>query len=445
MPPPHRDPGPRRLLRLFDRAREPSFALDAEARLSYVNPAFEAALGVRAADVLGRACRPEAAAEGFDLGAALAPPPETADGRPVGGLARFGPGDYRRVEHWPRHDAGGRLLGYAGQVGPPGGPPRDLDSPSMSLRAELGRALDRRAGRAGADVLAGEGPAHRRLLDQVDAASAGTFSALILGEPGTGKRTVARSIHGGGGPLIPVDTAALGAVEVDRLARAEAGRGVLVTLLLVDAYRLPRDVQATIVGAPPSTFRLLATETREPEPALRDGLLRPDYYYALTTATIRLAPLRDRLDELPLLAQHRLGRSEGPGPRGFRPEALDALGRHDWPGNLRELGRVIDEARRRARGPLIGVEDLPPDLGGPRAAAYLPPPMPAVALPLDEALERLERALIARVLAAAGGNKSRAAEALRISRPRLHRRLSELGMADPPPPGPAGGGPGPPS
>ena len=443
MPPPPRDPARRRLLRLFDRADEPAFALDAEARLTYLNPALEAAAGIIAADALGRRCRPGAAAEGFPLGEALAPPPEAADGRPVAGLARLGPGHYRRLHLWPRHDPQGRLLGYAGQLGPPGGEPGDLDAPSTRLRAELARALDCRAGRAGADLLAGSGPAHRRLLDQVDAAAATTTPVLILGEPGTGRRTVAAAIHGRRGPLVPVDAPALGPAEIDRLLRAEARPDGPVTLLLLDACTLPRDLQATLSNTDAGVFRLLAIDTKEPDQAYHSGLMKLGYYYLLTTAIIRLAPLRDRLDELPLLAQHRLERAEGPGPRGFRPEALEILGRHDWPGNLRELGRVIDAAHARATGPLIGPDDLPATLGGPRAGAYLPPPMPAAETPLDEALERVERSLIARALAASGGNKSKAAASLRISRPRLHRRITELGMADPPPSDPDGGGPGP--
>jgi DNA-binding NtrC family response regulator len=94
----------------------------------------------------------------------------------------------------------------------------------------------------------------------------------------------------------------------------------------------------------------VATTADDPERARLDDRLRPDLYYALTTLVIRLAPLRDRLDELPLLAQHLLERANRRGERRrseFSPEAMDALIGYDWPGNLRELARVIDAAHAR--------------------------------------------------------------------------------------------------
>jgi DNA-binding NtrC family response regulator len=110
--------------------------------------------------------------------------------------------------------------------------------------------------------------------------------------------------------------------------------------------------------------------------ARREDRLRSDLYYALTGLLIRVPPLRQRLEELPLLAQHCLERANDRGTRrhhGFTPEALEVLAGYDWPGNLRELGRVIDAAHERAAHDLIGAADLPSSIRGSLGAAYTPP------------------------------------------------------------------------
>ncbi len=165
--------------------------------------------------------------------------------------------------------------------------------------------------------------------------------------------------------------------------------------------------------------------------------LRPDLYYALTTLVIRTRPLRERLDELPLLAQSLLERTNARGARqrgGFSPEALAALLAYDWPGNLRELARVVEAAHARGEGDWIDVDDLPAAIRGHLGAAYTPPPMPTQVTPLDDLLTQVERRLIEQALQRARQNKSRTAELLGISRPRLYRRIKELNLPDVPDP-----------
>ena len=115
---------------------------------------------------------------------------------------------------------------------------------------------------------------------------------------------------------------------------------------------------------------------------------------------------------------------------GFAPRALETLTAYDWPGNLPELARVIEHAHARAAGPLIAVDDLPATIRGNLGGAYNPPAAPASIKPLDELLTEVERRLIETALRQSRSNKSRAAEILGISRPRLYRRIKELNLPD---------------
>ncbi|MCA1686601.1 MAG: transcriptional regulator, partial [Planctomycetia bacterium] len=209
------------------------------------------------------------------------------------------------------------------------------------------------------------------------------------------------------------------------------------TLILGDVLDLPRDHQSRLAGSLDSRTRLIATTASDPDAALAAERLRPDLYYALTTLVIRLAPLRDRLDELPVLAQHHLERANLRNARqrsGFSEEALRTLVGYDWPGNVRELVRVVESAHGRGVGDAIEADDLPAAIRGHLGAAYTLPATPPPVAPLDELLTLVERRLIENALTRSRHNKSRAAELLGISRPRLYRRIKELNLPDEPEP-----------
>jgi DNA-binding NtrC family response regulator len=312
--------------------------------------------------------------------------------------------------------------------------------------------------------LIGSGPFQHRLLDQVRVAARSTIAVLIVGEPGTGKRHVARTIHQQGPnpqqPLVPYDCEALpaeilerelfgGDRQKDRESRGNplssgAGRPRLSlgdgsTLLIREILMLPRDLQARLVAALDTRVRLLATTANDPEIALQNEQLRPELYYALTGLVLRLRPLRERRDELPVLAQHLLERANQRGGEqrtGFSPQAIGALLAYDWPGNLRELARVVDYAHARpgSQGSLVEVDDLPTSIRGNLGAGFAPPAAPGPIEPLDEILTQVERRLIETALRQARRNKSRAADLLGISRPRLYRRIKELNLPDEPEP-----------
>jgi len=452
---------------LWQHAREPIFWLDPALRLTWVNRAWEKLTGHPAESVVGLTCQahgPTSAGDLADLSASFHPPPESLAGQPRGTRALIvhagGDGVWHRVEFWPFRDEHDALIGFLGLVRSVDGEPSVPETQANQLHVELLEIKRQLHKQAGFDSLIGFGPAHRRLLDQVRLAAASTTPVLIVGEAGVGKRHAARAIHQTGPvrqrPLIPFDCECLpaeilerelfglersaAAAAVDASSAGEAGRPRLSlwdgsTLLFREILMLPRDLQARLIAALDAPVKLLATTASDPDAALEREQIRPELYFALTTLVLRLAPLRERRDELPVLAQHLLDRANQRGGEqrtGFSPEAITALTSYDWPGNLRELARVIDHAHAQPHGEgrLVAPEDLPPSIRGNLAGAYLPPSQPNPIKPLDELLTEVERRSIETVLRLARGNKSRAAELLGISRPRLYRRIKELNLPD---------------
>jgi DNA-binding NtrC family response regulator len=407
---------------------------------------------------------PSRAGDLADLAASFHPPPESMAGQPAGGPALIlhaeGQRLWRRIEFWPFRDEHGALIGLLGTVRPAESSPSVPDSADGRLHAELLEIRCRLQQRYGLDSLIGFGPAHRRLLEQVRLAAGAGVPVLIVGEPGTGRRQVARTIHQLGSgwerPLVSFDCTALPAEILERelfgvtdpdapgsgpasatgaARRPRLSLGDGSTLLIVEVLSLPRDLQARLTAALDARVRLLATTTVEPEVALEAEQLRPELYFALTTLVLRLEPLRHRRDELPALAQHlleRVNQRGGEQRSGFSASAIAALIAYDWPGNLTELARVVEYAHAHAReaGPLIGPDDLPGTIRGNLGAAYAPPISPHPIKRLDELLTEVERRLIETALRQARSNKSRAAEILGISRPRLYRRIKELNLPD---------------
>ncbi len=452
---------------LWQQALEPIFWLDPALKLSWVNQAWEQLTGYPAHRVLGLTCQdhaPTHPGDPIDLAASFHPPPEALAGQPSGTPTLIfhagGEPIWRRLEFWPFRDQDQNLIGLLGLVRPVDCPPSVPDTQVNPIHVGLLETRRRLVTQYGFDSLIGFGPSHRRLLEQVRLAAASTMPVLIVGETGTGKRRVARTIHQQGPgrlcPFVPFDCEALPAeilerdlfTDEQRTARDTDLRVAAVgsvkprlsmsdgsTLLLREIAKLPRDLQARLVASLDSHVRLVATTALDPDTARKTDLLRPELYFALTTLVLRLQPLRERRDELPIMAQHLLERANHRGGTvrgGFSPQAISVLMTYDWPGNLSELARVIDHAhaQQRSEGPLITLEDLPVSIQGNLGAGY-PPPTPASSTkPLDELLTEVERRLIETALRQTRSNKSRAAEMLGISRPRLYRRIKELNLPD---------------
>jgi DNA-binding NtrC family response regulator len=452
-------------LPLWEKACVPVFWLDSELKLTWVNRAWERLTGFRADAVVGLTSHAHAPTRGDDLAdlvASFHPPPESVAGQPCGTqtliLQAGGEPIWRRVEFWPFCDEQDALLGLLGMVRALDGPPSVPNSCESALHVEL---LEIRRGlqkQAGFDGLIGSGPAHRRLLDQVRLASASAAPVLIVGESGTGKRQVARTIHqnspGRHLPLVPFDCEALPAEILERelfgaetslssesgatssaskTARPRLSLGDGSTILIREILMLPRDLQARLAASLDSPVRLLGTTALDPDIALGREQIRPELYFVLTTLVLRLAPLRDRRHELPVLAQHMLERANQRGGKqrtGFSPQVIAAFMSYDWPGNLQELARVVDSAHARAGDSRLTIDDLPAPFRSRLGESFLPPTAPSPIKPLDQLLTEVERRLIETALRQARGNKSRAAEILGISRPRLYRRIKELELPD---------------
>jgi len=319
----------------------------------------------------------------------------------------------------------------------------------IALHGHISRFRQEAAARYGADRLIGNGPAMRLARRQVELAVGSRCSVLLVGLPGSGRQHLAAAIHYGSnaalsgasaaGPLIPLDCSLLGADLLDStiaaLNRVNA-RGESpgqCTLLLNRVDELSADVQtelAIILGRRPPALRLLATAAQPLAELARHKKFRDDLAAMLSTIVVELPPLAQRRDDLRLLTQLFLEEANAAGSRqigGFSAAALDRLDAYAWPGNLDELAEVVAQSHRRAAGPEIGLEDLPEKLHlAAQAAAH--PRRTEETIVLDEYLARVERELIRRALARVKGNKARAARLLGMTRPRLYRRMVQLGL-----------------
>ncbi|HVV88481.1 MAG TPA: sigma 54-interacting transcriptional regulator, partial [Kofleriaceae bacterium] len=380
--------------------------------------------------------------------------------------------------------------------------------------------------RLGDGELIGRSPAALALLDLVARVAPTDATVLLGGESGSGKEMVARAIHRSSrraqGPCVAVNCAALteslieselfghekgaftGATErkVGRFESADKG-----TLFLDEIGEMPLALQTKLLrvleerrfervgGTRPITVdvRLVAATNRDLTDMVRRGTFREDLYYRLSVVATTVPPLRERGEDIPLLAEHFLARMRQQVGRrvvGFRPEAMRLLCAHTWPGNVRELRNAVERAVVLGRGEWIEEADLPPGLGtrlgGPRRAAPTPPlgsqmmsaspaeataagarsssptiptptpaamptptapaaspashpsivvPAPATAAPAAptsspaRSLRELEKDGIVAALAATNGNKAQAAAILEIDRSTLYKKLKEYGLA----------------
>jgi len=177
--------------------------------------------------------------------------------------------------------------------------------------------------------------------------------------------------------------------------------------------------------------RLIASTNRDPEPAVRSGHLREDLYYRLQASVIRVPPMRERLEDVPLLVEHFIALFNERMLRparvvGMEEDALAAMQRYRWPGNVRELANAVESAFTFGRSPTIRLADLPPAIARPgREQAEARPPAARSAF---QTFAEAERDLIANALEATGGNKLRAAKMLKISRKKLYAKITKYGL-----------------
>ena len=307
--------------------------------------------------------------------------------------------------------------------------------------------------------IVGRAPEMEKLYRIIAKAAHSTHPVLILGESGTGKEMVARSIHYSGPyrdkPFIPVDCGSLvptlieselfgyvkgaftGAVQSKDglLAIAEGG-----TIFLDEIGELPIDLQAKLlrsiqekeirpVGSTkriPINVRILAATNRDLEQAVSQGAFRRDLYFRLNVLSLKIPPLRERRQDVPLLAQYfldRMARETGQ-ERILSDDAIKIMLAYDWPGNVRELENCLERACALTTGPMIHVADLPTPIHGVGGVEPGNGDGSSKILPIAE----MERQSILATIAQLNGDKLMAARLLGIGKTTLYRKLKEYGQ-----------------
>jgi DNA-binding NtrC family response regulator len=339
------------------------------------------------------------------------------------------------------------------------------------LVAAVEQALARRAALHGASTasspeLMGESAAMRELKALIAGVAPTEANVMVLGENGVGKELVARAIHAqsrrAAGTLLAVDMGALPEstfeselfghrkgsftdARADRAGRFQAARGG--SLFLDEIGNMPLAAQAKLLTAlerrevtplgadkPEAIDVRIVSATNLDETRLFDpSVFRPDLLFRLNTIMIRVPPLRERREDIPLLLAHYLKQYELQYQRPARNVAgiaMDALARHDWPGNVRALRHACERAVILGQGADYALADfaLGTAAGTGFAAAAVPVPAPAGAAVNDMTLDALEREAIAATLAQYNGNISHAAKTLGISRAALYRKLGKHGI-----------------
>lgn len=416
----------------FQQSTTPVFVLGKGKRLRYANPAWEKLTGIKLGEALGMVC--SARRTSTPLQSVLAPTPEALAGR-ADRARRPAPPNRSGPPWWdltfaPLSGDDGLygIVGFVAVVGEP------VPAAARKVPASVAALRDQHAKHFTLDLLSGESLAAGRLVAQARLAAQLTVSVWIVGEPGSGKETVARVVHHASASrdraFIAIDCAGLQPYLIESVLFGHGGLGAsdrVGTVYLKDPSALPRDVQQRLADhfAEQTGARLISGSEKSAPEAVAAGALVPAYHAALSVFELRVPALRDRLDDLPrfaaLLAPNR----------PIDAAALPVLRAHNWPGNLRELVDVLTGAAAvGASGPILR-EHLPHDL---RVRAGIPRTQPEKPLNMDEILEAVEKRLIQLALKKANNHQTEAADILGVFRARLGRRLEALGIPVPPQP-----------
>jgi two-component system response regulator HydG len=327
----------------------------------------------------------------------------------------------------------------------------------LKLKTENRILREKIKSKQGFGSIVGRAPEMEKLYRIVAKAAHSTHPVLILGESGTGKELVARSIHFSGPfrdkPFIPVDCGSLVPTLIESelfghvkgaftgaqhpkdglLAIAEGG-----TVFLDEVGELSTDLQAKLLRAIqekeirpvggtrhiPINVRILAATNRDLEEGVAQGTFRRDLYYRLNVLSLRIPSLRERRQDIPLLATHFLERQSRTSDqeRSLSDDALKAMLAYDWPGNVRELENCLERACAFTTGPVIHLGDLPPEISQLQGSAPLGDgAVTNKIMPMSE----LEKQTILNTIAQLNGDKLMAARMLGIGKTTLYRKLKE--------------------
>jgi DNA-binding NtrC family response regulator len=317
--------------------------------------------------------------------------------------------------------------------------------------------------RFGLENIVGRDPQMRKMYDVIDSVADTRATVLITGESGTGKSLLARAIHRRSSrrdkPFVEVACGALpetlleselfghvagaftGATQdkIGKFKQADGGTlfldeiGTATPGLQVKLLRVLQELEFEQVGGT-KTFKVdtrVVLATNEPlEKAVAEGRFRQDLYYRINVINVESPPLRDRITDIPMLAQHFLKRvteDSGKKVHGFSDEAMTALQSYRWPGNVRELQNVVERAVLLGKSDVIRTEDLPPAILQPGHVD-----LEALGLhhSLKEAMSSPERQIILKVLEDHNWNRNASAAALGINRTTLYKKMKKLGLEE---------------
>lgn len=332
-------------------------------------------------------------------------------------------------------------------------------------REEWRRQVARYSGR-----LLGKSPSMARIFHVIEQVAPTNSTVLITGETGTGKDQVAREIHAqsrrGNKPLVKVDCASLpeslleselfghvkgsftGAIK-DRKGRFELADDATIFLDEIGEMsssaqqrllRILQDSELERVGSSNTIrvdVRVIAATNKELQERILQNKFREDLYYRLRVVQIQIPPLRERKEDIPIMAQSFLKRysdETGKELREFSSEVMEIFFTYSWPGNVRELQHAVEHAAIFAKGSQVTVKDLPQEiLSGGYTPVKVDIPQPQtnknqIVITVGSTLEDAELEIIRKTLERAGGNKEEAARILGLSRSSLYRRLPKLNM-----------------
>jgi DNA-binding NtrC family response regulator len=340
-----------------------------------------------------------------------------------------------------------------------------FDLESRTLRARL--RTDK-----GLGDLIGNSPGMEKVYRILSKVAYSTHPVLILGESGTGKELVAHAIHSSGAnaakPFVPVDCGALvpTLIESELFGHAKGAftganrskEGLLAsahggTVFLDEIGELPLDLQAKLLRAlqerevrpvgsnhvVPISARVLAATNRDLIGMVAQGLFRKDLYYRLNVVNLKIPPLRERKEDIPVLAEHFLERAkqESGKAHAFSDDALRLLMEYDWPGNVRELQHAVDRTCAMSSGPVLHTVDLPTQLQDFQAhqrmqggSADLQGESPADLRSSVISIADLEKQAILNTIHQLHGDKLMAARLLGIGKTTLYRKLKEYGITE---------------
>jgi len=327
--------------------------------------------------------------------------------------------------------------------------------------------LDRIAREVGFEDLVGTGPAMRKVFETIQKVAETDLTVLVRGESGTGKELVAQALHHRSArakrPFVAVNCAAISRELVEselfghekgaftgadarRAGRFEAAEGG--TIFLDEIGDMAPETQAKVLrvlqersfervgGTKPieADVRVVAATHRDLEADVQADRFREDLYYRLRVVELEIPPLRDRLEDLPMLVARFLEQVADRLDRERKPisdSAMARLARHPWPGNVRELRNVVEQAAVMASGEAIEEEDLRLDSSAVLAVAAALPNHAATFTDAKKlAVEQFERDYLLRALRQNGGNISRTAESIGMVRQSLQQKIRELDLRD---------------